>query len=52
MKEKKLDAEPTAAEQEADIPRPPSPEAVREISRQQELITDEWTGEEPGGAKR
>ena len=29
------------------IPEPPSPEATREISRQQALITDEWSGEPP-----
>ncbi|UFN50432.1 hypothetical protein LPC08_07390 [Roseomonas sp. OT10] len=27
------------------IPRPPSPEALKEIGRQQALITDEWSGE-------
>ena len=40
--------EPTAEEQQVYIPKPPSPEARKEISRQQALITDEWAGEEPG----
>jgi hypothetical protein len=29
------------------VPKPPSPEAVDEISRDQALITDEWSGDEP-----
>jgi hypothetical protein len=46
----KSDPDPTPTEQKPYIPKPPSPEAVKEISRQQELITDEWTGDGPDGA--
>lgn len=41
--------EPPQKEQQVYIPKPPSPEAVEEISRQQALITDEWTGEKQPG---
>lgn len=40
--------EEPVVEQQILIPRPPSPEEQKEISRQQALITDEWSGEEPG----
>jgi hypothetical protein len=46
----KPNPEPAPTEQEPYIPKPPSPEAVEEISRQQALITDEWTGEGPDAA--
>lgn len=36
-----------AASAEDRVPPPPSPEAVAEISRQQALITDEWSGDAP-----
>lgn len=29
------------------IPRPPSPADLEQISRDQALITDEWTGDQP-----
>ena len=29
------------------IPRPPSPEALDEVSEQQAMITDEWAGDSP-----
>ena len=29
------------------IPRPPSPEELREVSEQQALITDEWAPDPP-----
>ena len=48
--EKKPNTEPAPTAQEPYIPKPPSPEALKEISRQQELITDEWTGDEPAGS--
>lgn len=35
------------AEPQVYIPKPPSPTDTKEISEQQALITDEWTGEEP-----
>lgn len=41
-------AEEPAIEPQVYIPKPPSPEEQKEISRQQALITDEWSGEEPG----
>jgi hypothetical protein len=50
VSEKKSNPEPTPTEQEPYVPKPPTPEAVEEISRQQELITDEWTGDGPDGA--
>jgi hypothetical protein len=37
-------------EREPYIPRPPSPEEVKQISEEQALITDEWGGEGPEGA--
>ena len=37
---------------EARVPRPPSPEAIETISREQELLTDEWTGEGPSPGAR
>jgi hypothetical protein len=30
------------------IPKPPSAEDIWQISRDQELLTDEWTGDGPG----
>lgn len=40
-------------EREPYIPRPPSRAAIEEISREQALITDEWTGEEkPEGSRQ
>jgi hypothetical protein len=48
--EKKLNEKQAPAEQEPYVPKPPTPKAVKEISRQQALITDEWTGNGPGGA--
>lgn len=55
---------PEAGKREPGVPRPPSREEIKEISKQQELLTDEWTGEgrdkattppwrrdAPGGAK-
>ena len=33
---------------ESRIPRPPSPEALDDISEQQGMITDEWAGDTPG----
>lgn len=54
MNEKKDHAaeEPVVRQQDY-VPKPPSPEAIKEISRQQELITDEWSGEEqPRGRER
>lgn len=54
-KEKVREAEPETGDEERQeyIPKPPSPEAVQEISRQQALITDEWAGEkEPEEAGR
>ncbi len=48
--EKKPGPEKAPTEQEAYIPKQPSPEAVEEISRRQALITDEWTGDGPGTA--
>jgi hypothetical protein len=44
--EKEQPAEKPVVPQQDYVPKPPSPEAIREISRQQELITDEWSGEE------
>ncbi|MFT8243981.1 hypothetical protein [Roseomonas sp. BN140053] len=35
------------AEQEPTIPRPPSPEALDQISEEQAMITDEWSGDAP-----
>ena len=32
---------------EPPVPKPPSPEDLEQISREQALITDEWTGEGP-----
>lgn len=29
------------------IPRPPSKEGLEQISRDQELLTDDWTGDGP-----
>lgn len=45
------EAKPTEppAEQQVYIPKPPSPAETKEISEQQALITDEWSGEGPGG---
>lgn len=40
-----------APEAEPHIPRPPTREELKPISEEQALITDEWTGEEPGGMK-
>ncbi|MEK0082910.1 hypothetical protein [Benzoatithermus flavus] len=40
-------------EREPYIPRPPSREELEQISREQALITDEWTGEEePEGGRQ
>jgi hypothetical protein len=44
--EKEHAAEEPVVRQQDYVPKPPSPEAIKEISRQQELITDEWSGEE------
>jgi hypothetical protein len=38
------------AEREPYIPKPPTREDVERISREQALITDEWTGEAPDAA--
>jgi hypothetical protein len=46
----KPDPEPTPTDQESSVPKPPSPEAMEELSRQQGLITDEWTGDGPDSA--
>jgi hypothetical protein len=46
----KPDPEPTPTDQESSVPEPPSPEAMEELSRQQGLITDEWTGDGPDSA--
>ncbi|WP_424134792.1 hypothetical protein [Roseomonas chloroacetimidivorans] len=32
---------------EAYIPRPPSPGALDQLSKEQGMLTDEWTGEPP-----
>jgi hypothetical protein len=48
--EKKPDVKQPSVEQEPDVPKPPTSKAVEEISQQQALITDEWTGNGPGGA--
>jgi hypothetical protein len=49
--EKPLEPSPQAeqppVEREPYIPKPPSREALEQISREQALITDEWSGEEP-----
>jgi len=34
-------------EQERAIPKPPTPDDLDEVSRDQALITDEWVGEDP-----
>jgi hypothetical protein len=39
--------EEEVVEQQVYVPEPPSPKAIEEISRQQALITDEWSGEPP-----
>jgi hypothetical protein len=43
--------EEPAIEPQVYVPKPPSPEASEEISRQQALITDEWSGEPPNPSK-
>jgi hypothetical protein len=40
-------AEQNATEQERRIPKPPSPEELDEISKEQALVTDEWVGDNP-----
>ena len=51
--EKDHAADKPVVRQQDYVPKPPSPEAIKEISRQQELITDEWSGEaEPRGRDR
>jgi len=37
---------------EPDVPKPPSREDLEEISREQALITDDWTGEGPEQGSR
>ena len=34
-------------ERDPDVPKPPTREQLRQISEEQALITDEWTGEAP-----
>jgi hypothetical protein len=36
-----------ATEHERAIPKPPPPEELDEVSKDQALITDEWTGDNP-----
>jgi hypothetical protein len=45
------DGEQPPAGRESYVPKPPSPEAVEQISRDQALITDEWSGDEPGAGE-
>jgi hypothetical protein len=33
------------------IPKPPSKEEVDQVSREQGMISDEWTGEPPAGGE-
>jgi hypothetical protein len=33
------------------IPKPPSKEEVDQVSREQGMIADDWTGEPPGGER-
>jgi hypothetical protein len=40
--------EPPRQERDEAVPRPPSDKDIRDISEQQGLITDEWTGEGSG----
>lgn len=40
------------AEREPYIPKPPTRKDVERISREQALITDEWTGEAPDAARK
>ena len=37
----------SATEQERAVPKPPPPDELDEVSKDQALITDEWVGEEP-----
>jgi hypothetical protein len=39
--------EQAPVEREPYIPRPPTREELEQIGREQALITDEWTGEQP-----
>jgi len=46
MKGKGAETKPEAPQpRQGYIPRPPTPEEVEQISKDQALITDEWAGE-------
>jgi hypothetical protein len=45
--DKTPEGERPPAGREPYVPKPPSPEAVEQISQDQALITDEWAGDEP-----
>ena len=49
MTRKPDDDTPAEHPGQASVPKPPSREEVEEISRAQEYLTDDWTGE--GGAQ-
>jgi hypothetical protein len=40
------------AARETYMPKPPSPDDLRTISQEQELLTDEWTGDGPSPSDR
>lgn len=39
------------SERDLGVPKPPTREQLKQISEEQALITDEWTGEAPRGRK-
>ena len=41
--------EPPASPRRTYIPKPPSEEEVDQVSREQAMVTDDWTGEPPAG---